>query len=303
MSEIARARYEELLDILGEPHSPNQTEDDQASADRTASLKEYFSEHEAVLSVLGVDIYGYSRFEADPQRLVPVAFEWILRHAIQLAASAEPLLFPSYYDLKTSFIPTGDGGFLMFSTPLHAVAFAAYFQAVIDGYNSGFYYPQLLALVGPLTLRYSLTRDTVCHLDNNWFGPAIISNARIMAKDALNRFLLDAFTVKWFVERLGTVESLAAVVVSALPNLLHVPAPPACRSLLFSSASDDAYNLNAFASIHVQRIGVVSSKAHQIDLYNLCAQVRLQHQRIAPSLVSRNVVITIGNLNTAGISV
>ena len=72
-------------------------------------------------------------------------------------------------------------------------------------------------------------------------------------------------------------------------------------SMLFSSSEPNLYNPNAFKSIHVQKVGVVTSKAAQIDLYNFYMQVRLVHKRIVP-YVERAVVITVGNLNTAGIT-
>ena len=95
------------------------------------ALGSYFSDdREVTRCVLGIDIYKYSHFEGDRQRIVPSIFKVLYDQTIAHCVEYEPTIFKGA-DFKNRFISTGDGGFLIFNTPVQALAFALYLQANI----------------------------------------------------------------------------------------------------------------------------------------------------------------------------
>jgi len=147
-----------------------------------------------------------------------------------------------------------------------------------------------------------LTLDTVYHLDDNWFGAGIITNARILSRDTLNRCLADSASVAWFVERAGSVEALQVVGTPEIAAL-------ACRdqktiqgvkSIVFPLASGSADRRKEFRFISTQKIGVIEVKNTELDIYNIYAQLVVMHSSGDGSF-NRRSVVTLGNLNTSGL--
>lgn len=264
------------------------------------ALNGHFCAQRQVQAVLGIDIYQYSRHPSEAQRLVPSVFQFLHTAARSLCAEREAFLFQAD-DLNTSFIHTGDGGFQILSTPLQALVFAIYFETLLASFNGFFVFPKVRQVVGPISLRYSITYDEIIPQDGNWFGSAIINNARILARDNLNRLLVDGRSIEWFQEQTVNVETLMAM---SMADIRKVPAfrdyepRESAKSMVFG---DSPYLLDrAVRSVHVQKIGIVASKQTTLDVYNVQLQVAIQRSPGLPA--ERIMVVTVGNLNPTGIS-
>jgi hypothetical protein len=182
-----------------------------------SALVAYFADKEASLAVLGLDIYQYSRMPNEHQRLVPTLFKLLNDVSLDLCLTKEASLFQ--HDRSIPFVSTGDGGFQMFATPLHAVVYAAYFEVGLAAFNGYYLFPALRRLMGAISIRYAVTYDLLVEQDGNLYGAAIINNARILARDSLNRFLLDHRSVEWFQENMVTLESLLTLRAGDLKSL------------------------------------------------------------------------------------
>lgn len=268
-------------------------------AELMRALAGHFAGAEELQSVLGIDIYQYSRYSPETQRLIPSVFNFLKTLAIRICEDREPFLFQQH-KFEDRFISTGDGGFLLFDTPLHAVVFACYFQAVLTWFNGYLMFPKLRKAVGPISLRYAITYDYVFRQDQNYFGSAIISNARILSRDALNRCLIDGTSVNWFNANTVNVEALMTLtpdIIATLPAFGGYEKKES-KSILFTNSS---FTLDtAFRSVHLQKVGVVAAKMSQHDVYNLYLQVGIARNR--EDGTSRTILITLGNLNVGGIA-
>ena len=111
-------------------------------------------------TILGIDIYHYSRYKPLEQALIPILFKLIYDKVAEISISGSSFIFQKYKtdkNFKQNFINTGDGGFQIFDTPIHAMAFAINFQMIVRYYNSFRYFPKLRKIIGPLSLRYALS--------------------------------------------------------------------------------------------------------------------------------------------------
>ena len=166
--------------------------------------------------VLGFDIYKYSQFPKVEQIYVPVVLERLYQTTSQNCIGRESFHFDSYAktvgDFKKNFISTGDGGFQIFETPIQAVIFALFFQANVVRFVSGSSADEMLIKLQPIVhtfeLRYAITHDFIYSYKKNFFGPAIINNARILSKDSLNRLLIDMNSITWFMQTINAIENL-----------------------------------------------------------------------------------------------
>jgi hypothetical protein len=271
---------------------------DLAVAALRAATDRYFADKEVSRAVLGVDIYQYSRMPNECQRLVPTLFKILHDSAAALCATKETFLFHEA-EFAKAFISTGDGGFQILETPLHAVVFAAVFEVNLVGFNGFHLFPALRELLGPISVRYALTYDTLFEQDANFFGPAIINNARILSRDALNRFLLDAHTLEWFQENLITVESLLSLTTD---DLRLIPAFQHYDMAMESALFDRNQERQGIKSVHLQKLGAVSAKHTVLDVYSLMLQVALERAGSDQERRGATVVATIGNLNSTGVS-
>jgi len=297
------ARFNEILEILSTKDIPDNRSGLTPAANDAlvAALDDYFTEREQDKAVLGIDIYRYSQLDNSRQRIVPMLFEFMYKLAAGFCTDQERFMFHDQPFLER-FIPTGDGGFQMLDTPLHGLVFAIYFQLAVETYNSFFAFPRLRAWLGPLTLRYALTLGTVFRQENNFFGSAIISNARILAKDSLNRFLIDGACVDWFRRHIINIETLLSIVASdvcRMPGYVACEEPYLDRSLVFGG--DEGDRQRAIRTVQMQKIGAISSKQTTLDVYNLYIQVFFS--RLATEAFgNRLMVVTVGNLNTSGVN-
>ena len=140
-------------------------------------LDKYYSQK----AVLGIDIYRYSQFQKLEQTFIPYIFKTILDATTDICFKYEPFIFQktSKDTIINSFIDTGDGGFLIFDTPLEAVTYAIYFESNLKRFNSKLSsLGKAKSIVGSLSLRYSLTYDYIYFSNKNHYGASIINNAR-----------------------------------------------------------------------------------------------------------------------------
>ena len=250
-------------------------------------------------AVLGFDIYRYSKFPLTEQSLIPYIFKKLYNYTISNCLKHEEFIFQKYKtsDFKNNFIDTGDGGFQIFDTPFESLIFALYFQGNIQRFNSGFL-PNLLDLkdlVGEITLRYSLTFDSIYTFNNNFYGPSIINNARIISKDKLNRFLVDENTYLWFRQNINGLENLIVLDQRDFKSIEIMKNFDFEKTVtyLFENKPNGARILN----VDLLKIGEVISKLDKVSIYSLYIQTYMK----SPGRELEKIVVTIGNLNTSGI--
>jgi hypothetical protein len=251
-------------------------------------------------TVLGIDIYHYSQYKPLEQSLIPVLFKLIHNKACDLCLSNSSYIFQHYQSSDTfreMFINSGDGGFQLFDTPIHATAFVINFQMIVRYYNSFRFFPKLRKIVGPLSLRYAMTHDKIYKLDKNYFGPAIINNARVLIKDSLNRFLLDENTNRWFLYQINGIENLQYVSISQLQELATFADYKRIDGENHIYVDSKGFDFEKMISCDIQKIGDIMAKKTPLTIYNL----HLQYKGFLGD-GKYKTVISVGNLNTTGIS-
>jgi len=254
-------------------------------------------------TVLGIDIYKYSQYEPLRQALVPFLFKLIYAEATELAMKQSPYVFQKYEhkDFAEEFISTGDGGFQIFPTPIHAIAFAIYFELIVRYYNSYHYYPEMRKVIGPVNLRYAMTRDKIFKLDDQFFGPSIIHNDRVLSKDSLNRFLIDENTYNWFLISLNGIENLQFISMSELNQLPEFEGYELkVDEHIFPEEMDASYQ--KIISADIQKIGDIMAKSTTLSIYNFHLQYLGGLMAEEPQGKKRTMTtVSLGNLNTSGI--
>lgn len=257
-------------------------------------------------TVLGFDIYKYSEYPSGQQEYIPVIFNELYHSTFNACFKNEKFFFQTYCqtleEFKKMFISTGDGGFQIFNNPLQAVIFAAYFQTYLKGFNSNMateiYEKNLRNIVENIDIRYAITHDDIYKYDDNFYGPSIINNSRILSKDNLNRLLTDSNTIKWFDLNINSVENLLSIKLVDFLKLKYFKS-----YILISEGSSILFkklnNLQQFKSVDVLKIGKIRSKNKELDIYNLKLQFSLAFIDIKGY---NEITVTLGNLNTQGIN-
>jgi len=253
-------------------------------------------------AVLGIDIYKYSTFPLCEQVYVPVVFDKLYEITTSNIIECEKFNFNCYGskidDFKQNFISTGDGGYQFFDNPLQAILFAIYFQANVQRYISGGspveFMQKLHKIIDSIELRYAITYDQIYYFKTQYYGPAIISNARILSKDSLNRLLVDSNTINWFTNTINAVENLLDLDKA---TLLLTRFFKDCDLALPSNLFDKG---DMFKSVDVLKIGQIEAKATTLDIYNLHLQVLLSLDTDKHDY--DRYLLTLGNLNTTGIN-
>ena len=256
-------------------------------------------------AVLGIDIYRYGMFKHLEQTLIPPLFKIFFDKAIRLCLEANQYVFQNYNkkSIEKAFISTGDGGFLILETPLHAVLFAINFELVVRSYNAFHLFPKLRKIIGSIELRYAITHDTLFHFDDNYYGSAIINNSRILNKDNLNRCLFDESSYNWFLINCDGIENLQVYTIHDIANIYefqeyehkwidkgeNLIIPPK------KSRYDGIINSD------ISKIGQIQSKEMYLNIYNLHLQVSMYIRSDASQDKERMITISLGNLNTSGI--
>ena len=307
MSKIVSFEFDEVKKILDEEASKGlykkkaivpKTEKLREALESTTNFNDF-----TYRSVLGIDIYQYSQYESLEQTLVPFLFKLIYREVEKLCLDQAGFVFQKYKPgtFDKNFINTGDGGFQIFETPLHAVVYAIHFELIVRYYNAYQFYPKLRRMIGPLNLRYAMTRDHVYKFDNNFYGPSIINNNRILDKDSLNRFLIDENTFKWFMLRMSGVENLQFISLQEIQRIIEFKDYELEKRKIHESIFPENmdFKYRKIISTDIQKIGKITAKSTTLSIYNLHIQyiggVKGDDEKTL-------VTLSLGNLNTSGIS-
>jgi hypothetical protein len=270
-------------------------------------LKEYVDyENIGTKSVLGVDIYQYSTYGEFEQTLIPFLFKTILRTTIDACFANHKYIFQKYTPemIEKRFISTGDGGFFIFDTPLHALLFACNFSVVLRIYNAYHFFPRLRKIIGGISVRFALTQDKLYSYDNNYYGRAIINNARILSKDTLNRCLIDENVYSWFTLNMDGIENLQVLTIDEIANIHEFSRDYDVKILekyedeVFSKESSRRQGI---INSDILKIGKIRAKETDMNIYNLHLQVMMNLVNDDDPTQTKVVTVSLGNLNTSGI--
>jgi len=256
-------------------------------------------------AVLGIDIYRYGMFPHLEQTLIPAIFKIFFQKTIRLCLESNQYVFQNYTKkiIDDSFISTGDGGYLILDTPLHAMFFAINFEVVVRSYNSFHLFPRLRKIIGSISLRYAITYDTLFHFDNNFYGSSIINNSRILGKDNLNRCLLDESSFNWFLTNTDGIENLQVYTIDDIANIYdfqNYDCDP-IKNGVNEIISQDKTRLYGIINSDILKIGEIQAKGTNLKIYNLHLQVSMNIHSDASDENERLITISLGNLNTSGI--
>ncbi|HLO92637.1 MAG TPA: hypothetical protein VK172_15840 [Lentimicrobium sp.] len=257
-------------------------------------------------SVLGLDIYQYSSYGEFEQMLIPFLFKTIFETTIDLCFENHPYIFQKYTKekIEKSFISTGDGGFLIFETPLHSLLFACNYAIVLRVYNAFHFFPRLRKIIGGISTRYAITYDKVYSYNNNFYGRAIINNSRMLSSDSLNRCLIDEHTHRWFTLNIDGLENLQVLTIEDVSHICDFDETYDTTPLINKEDKIFGHEANRHQGIinsDILKIGRIRAKETDISIYNLHLQVSLVLDNNDDKSQKKTVTVSLGNLNTAGI--
>jgi len=307
---VKRLAYEELLEILRQYDTESIFEKVNIvpdSEDLHEAIGEYINLRSfAKRAVLGIDIYRYGMYKHLEQVLIPPLFKILFEKAIRLCLENNQFVFQNYTRerIEKNFISTGDGGFVIFDTPLHALFFAINFEMVIRAYNSYHLFPKLRNIIGSLSLRYAVSYDTIFRFDHNYYGSAIITNARILNKDTLNRCLIDQSTYDWFLISIDGLENLQVLTIEDIANIYDFLD---YDRKWISEGVNEILDRNAdnrrtgIINSDILKVGQIQSKETLVNIFNLHLQISMQIYSGRKVESKRTITVSLGNLNTSGI--
>jgi hypothetical protein len=256
-------------------------------------------------SVLGIDIYQYSTYGEFEQTLIPFMFKTIFSATIRMCLENHRFIFQEYDEarIERNFISTGDGGFLIFSTPLHALLFASNFAVVLRIYNAYHFFPKLRSIIGGMSIRYAITYDKIYSFENNFYGRAIINCARILQSDSLNRCLIDENVHRWFTLNMEGLENLQVITIEEIANIsyFHDFDPTLIKVFQDKIFGKDASRREGIINSDILKIGKIMSKETELNIYNIHLQVSLRLYNDDDPSQTKLVTVSLGNLNTSGI--
>ena len=306
---IKRMQHEQLLELLRK----FDTESIYEKVTKIPQSDDLYREMESYInlkafkrvSVLGIDIYRYGLYTHLEQTMIPALFKILFDKTIRLCLENNQFVFQHYTKekIEKSFISTGDGGFLIFDTPLHSLFFAINFEMMVRAFNAYHHFPKLRNIIGSISLRYAVTYDTIFQYDNNYYGSAIINNARILEKDSLNRCLIDQRTYEWFLTNIDGIENLQTYTIQDIANIYEFTR---YDKEYIKSGENDIINtrLSRYSGIinsDILRIGQIQSKEMLMNIFNLHLQVTLYAYADNKKESKRRITVSLGNLNTSGI--
>jgi len=283
-------------------------------------------------AILGIDLYRYSQYKLLQQSIIPFLINDLLRTTITNCSKHEPFIFQhlDMVELEKDFIDMGDGGFLIFDNPLEAVVFVIYFQANVKRYNSNHTSTKdIRNIIGPISLRYCVTLDDLYGYNKNHYGSGIINNARILAKDKLNRFLIDKYTIDWFDLEMNGIENLTNITSADFEEINLFKNYKSFENGDISTAGEaeviaefadsqeatpeeeieDESEINSVVffeewsdmfTVDVLHIGEIKSKLDIIDIYSIHLQIKM-FSGGGTTADFPKYTISIGNLNSSNL--
>jgi hypothetical protein len=306
---MEQTTYQEVLDFLKENdifEDLSTYNEVQLSAEYKEALKNFFNPPKVERqAVLGIDIYRYSKFPITQQNYIPFIFKHLYERTIKICTDHLSYFFQRYSQeqFKECLIPTGDGGFVILCTPLHCLLFAITFEMSLHSYNSFSVFQRLRQFTGEISLRYAITYDDLYKFEDNYYGTALIDCARILSKDRLNRCLYDANVNNWFLSRLGGVETLQILTtqrISQLPDFSDYDESKLNDVLLLSNKEGA---ISAFRTVISSKIGTITSKDTNLDLYNLFVQIAIAESADEKPEFKKPYIVSIGNQNSSGLEI
>lgn len=269
-------------------------------------LNEIEQNHTSEKTVIGLDIYHYSKMEDKSQILIPVIFDLLFAQSEKWMKQYEKNLIQDDKQLEDSFIHTGDGGFLLVDNPIIGIVFLLHFYTLLNLYNSGLYLREYFENTKEIEIRACMTKGSVFKYHSNFFGKAIIQNARILAADKLNRFLIDENVNNWFNKNINGITSLLIRTGEEIEELLKLPQESLKESKIFCYSNFltiDGISAGNSSIKHVtkQKIGEISVKDDKNSIYNVEIQRFALFDIPGEKLNLNSIVITIGNSNAAGL--
>lgn len=296
--------YEELLEQLNRIDTKDRLDNEEIIEDDQIEQLSINNIEYNKRSILGYDIYEYSQYELSKQSLIPFVFDLLYKETKTFCLRYARALF-DVNDFDNNLISTGDGGFIIFQNPLQCVVFNTLFLGLLQTFNSCSFYPKLRDFIGPLTIRSCITTDKVYHYENNYFGPAIITNSRIISRDKLNRFLIDENTYQWFLKNLNGIENIPEITYEDICNA-NLVKKNATSSIFFYEEVKQLKRLqdrrfSKYKNCHIQKIGTVTAKKNVMSVYNVEIQAYMYYVEEKNQSIGRCFTVTIGNLNCTGI--
>lgn len=271
-------------------------------------LKEYVEYRKiSNKAVLGIDIYQYSSYGEFEQTLIPFLFKKLFHTTIDLCLEHHPFIFQKYSRqiIENNFISTGDGGFTIFDNPMQSLLFACNFAVVLRVYNAFHFFPRLRKIIGGISIRYAMTYDKIYSYADNFYGRAIINNARILSKDSLNRCLIDQHSYTWFTTNIEGVENLQVMTMDEVSNIHEFSQSDYDKSLLETTEDKifgkESSRRDGIINADMLKIGNIKFKDTELNVYNLHLQVSLKLVNDDDPSQQKVVTVSLGNLNTAGI--
>ena len=308
--EIKQIKSEGIMQLLNEKDVKDYYEKTSVmpdSKDLHDAIKELLDiENISNKAVLGIDIYRYSAYQDYEQALIPLIFKVFFFEANKFCLESDQFIFQNYSkdEIEKYFISTGDGGFLIFDSPLHALVFAINFEMTLRTYNSFHLYPKLRRMVGEISLRYAMTFDKVYAYENRCYGRAIINNSRILFKDNLNRFLIDENTHHWFLLNTDGVENLRMITLKEISNIHEFEKYD--KTIIKSGKNiiffEKVMPFSGITRVDILKIGKIKSTETDLNIYNLYLQVAMLISDEKDPSKFRNIITSLGNLNISGIS-
>lgn len=293
------------LENIDSEFEPNNEEEinEEANNDLMLSFSRSNITQTARMAVLGLDIYKYSEFEEDKQNLIPFIFDLLFDEAIKHTIQSDVSFFQNEIDIRAKFISTGDGGFILFKTPLHALVFNLHFYSVLHLFNTGHFFPRLSKYIGNIIVRSSITFDKVYEYEKNYYGKAIINNARIISKDRLNRFIIDRNVYYYFNRNFNGIESLPIITIDRIEKVLKIKIES--RTAYFYRRDDVGKNIiwidDPIRNVHIQKVEEVISKNTKLELYNIEIQFCAKIGAGSDPTKTTSYILTVGNSNVNSI--
>jgi len=258
-------------------------------------------------AVLGIDVYRYSQLGLLPQSVVPFVLRLLYSEVYRNSRSSCNYLFHDSDDeLREHFIDTGDGGFQLLETPVQALVFALEFETMLRLFNSFRLYPGLRSMFDTdITVRYAITYDKIVAFDDNYYGPGIINNSRIIGRDTLNRCLIDQGTFDWFTRNTGGVDNLGTIGLQdlrRLPDFEGYDTALAAQDTRVFPKEAGLQIVTPWKDIDVLKIGEISARDKKLQVYSLHVHYVSEMMEEKDHAKSQIFTVTLGNLNTAGIA-
>ena len=256
-------------------------------------------------TVLGLDIYKYSKKKEDKQKLVPIVFDILYRQTVEWITEFEIEIFTDLKNIRKKFIHTGDGGFQIFDNPIVGIVFLIYFFTILTLFNNGNCFDKIRKFVGKIEIRACLTLGNIYKYNKKYFGKPIIQNARILSADKLNRFLIDENINNWFDKHLNGLTSIKIRTARDIEKILKIPNESYTKSRIFPQShylEVDSLPVGGHPIVNVtnQKIGELSVKNDINSIYN----VELQRiANIGNIKEPKTLIVNIGNSNTNGLSI